>query len=257
MKKLLVSILLIALPTTIFACDSAYLFKVFPIGMCGDTIISIDINIFRGFNPNLKIDHTFQGSITFNNKSISETLSETKWYLKSYITKYDEKQNPIEITPIDSVILRGNYCNEELQIIYEKAYKKIISEYKGIELFKTKDFYFGNFEEKYKDLEIKDKQFIYKKQAYPIQIANDSTYYGIEKSEYLGLFIPPMIGTVRRYTLNDIELIVVHAQIGQILGGDKKKPKVKFKHVSEAAYIDPILYHGNGIDYFFIRRKTI
>lgn len=251
MRKLLTIILFISLTAPVFSCANAYLFKVFPIGMRGDTIVSIDISIGR--NMMFIFEEGFTNSI----ETSSNFPSDMSWYLRSYITKYDKHQNPLEITPIDSVIFGKYDCEEELQIIYKNAYNKIISEYTGIELFKTKDFYFGNFEEKYKGLEIKDKQFIYKKQSYPIQIANDSTYYGIEGSEYLSLLIPSLIGTVRKYILNDIELIVVHTQIGQMLGGDKKKPKVKFKHVSEAAYIDPILYHGNGIDYFFIRRKTI
>ncbi|NDV77548.1 hypothetical protein [Dysgonomonas sp. 511] len=248
MKKLLLLFLSsVAICLSANACLNAYLFKVFPVGMCGDTIVSVDFQIFRNMHfPPAGEDINSLGDIYSD---------EMNWYIKAYITKYDRFQNPLETIIADSVFLIQDDCETELKEMYRQIYKKIVSENTDLQLFKTTSFMWGKFSNKVKGIEIKENSIYYERQDYPVHISNDSTYYGSGSNGYLKVVIPSLIGTVRKYTLDDTELIVVHTQMGQKLGKETDKPNITFSDIADAAYMEPILYHGNGIDYFITRQK--
>lgn len=247
MKKLFIIIIFFAsVSLSGWACSNAHLFKIFPIGTCGDTIISVDIRIDRGMFVAPPTDITI-----IRNKSKG---SDIVWIIESYITKYDELQNPIEITPVDTLFINAYECEKELELIYEKAYSNALAKNKNIELFQTDSISFGNFENKYKNVEIKDNIILYDNEPYTIDIRRDTTYYGFDIPSYFSHSHLAPIGSIRKYTSKHIELIVIHTQAGSKFV-EQKLPEVKFSHVSDAIYLEPILYHGNGIDYFIVRKK--
>lgn len=229
------------------ACAIASIFKVFPIGMRGDTIVSVDMKIDRGMYFSLMNE---------DGQENSRGEEDVNWIIKIYITAYDRHQKPFDIRLVDSVYIDRNDCEEDIKQLYNKAYNQTVKTYKHLELFEPIEISFGNFEAKYKDVEVSDDQIIYQKESYPITIAIDSSYYAFRYNEYLKLYsLPPAIGTVRKYGLKDREIIVVHTQFGQKFVDKLNDPIIPFADIKACAYLEPILYHGNGIDYFFIKEK--
>ncbi|MDU1891808.1 MAG: hypothetical protein E6767_14065 [Dysgonomonas sp.] len=253
MKNILLFLLICILPVEADACLNAHIFKIFPVGIYNDTIVSVDIDIWRNEMLIMDGEDSFRNSIDL----ATSMPSETSWRIRTYITKYDSQQKPIKSVAIDSVYFQKEEYSKELQILYERAYKRIVSENPEIELFKPKDISFCDLKYKHKYVKLEDGILSYKKKDYPISIVRDSTYYPFASdSEYRDMMtsspLPP-INSIRKYSSDKAELIVIHLQIGQLLM-KKKKPSIKFKDIENAVYEEPILYHGHGYDIFVLQK---
>lgn len=214
-KSLIILIIVLSLPIHISACMFAHIYKIFPVGMSGDTIISVDIDIWRNGDM-VYFEGQRKSSITFDGLMPSDM----GWDIKTYITKYDKHQNPIEIKVVDSTYFQSYDYQEQLQILYTRAFDKILENEKHIELFEPIDIAFCNQERKLKGLKQNEDKanFIYKGKEYDIPIAQDSTYLPFKQdTEYRELMmdLPPII-SVRKYKTEKIELVVAHLQIGQL-----------------------------------------
>lgn len=95
--RVLTLLFITAFPVQVSACMIAHIFKVFPVGMSGDTIISVDIDIWRNGDM-IYTEGDRKSSIIFDNLMPSDL----GWDTKTYITKYDKYQNPIETTGVQS-----------------------------------------------------------------------------------------------------------------------------------------------------------
>ncbi|MDU1906037.1 MAG: hypothetical protein E6772_14790 [Dysgonomonas sp.] len=70
------------------------------------------------------------------------------------------------------------------------------------------------------------------------------------KSERLLLMT---FSSIRKYTSSLINLIVINSQIGQIEGNEPIPIISLGDNIESAIYEEPILYHGNGCDVFYVR----
>lgn len=183
MKKFCI-LLILCLCTTIssFACLGAYQFKIFPVGVVDNKIVTIDFQIHRG------------GTMSENKEFLMD------WYLRVYISTYNQNQQLIKATPFDSVKIKSNGYLPKLQEMYNAAFTKIQTNFLSIELFTPTYISFCDFQTKCKLIETQivndtitysatyteiyktPKALLYKNKKYPLDIINDTLYYGFAGS---------------------------------------------------------------------------
>ncbi len=249
MKKI-IFFFIILLPVQLSACLNAHSFKIFPLGMTGDTIISVDIHMWRSDSFFLE-EGEEKGNVSVNTFSSSDF----KWKIKTYITKYDRYQHPIEALSVDSAIFSKDDCTDILFLLYERAFNKVKKEYETIELFKPIEISFYDGVSECGNIKLSDAVIRYNKNEYPIAIINDPTYHGFDAdSEYHEIMTtPPLppIYSVRKYRTSNFELVVLHLQSGQSVDKSEKL-SVEFNDIGSAIYQEPLLYHGHGYDLFVL-----
>jgi len=248
-------VILIFLPKQIFACYEAELYKIYPVGILNDTIIAIDIHILRN-NAFSIFDKKVNGNIINNiREEDSFGSSDVGWIIRSYISKYDKNQNKIGTIPLDSVCFYKKTVIDELGLLYQRGFERIISENNHVELFQPVAISFCDYSCECKNLISDGNKLITQEDIDSfIRILKDRPDYKFayllnhEKTLLLKTF-----SSVRRYKSSLFELIVIHSQIGQMFG-DEKIPHITLgNNINSAVYEEPILYHGIGSDVFFVR----
>jgi len=264
MKKKLFIILILCTCNTIisFACLNAYQFKIFPVGVADDKIVTVDFKIHRADNwP----DDEFG----------------MQWFLYAYISTYEQNQKLIKATPFDSVNVKSDNYLEKLKEVYDVAFAKIQKDFPSIELFMPKYISFCDFQKKCKLLEVDirinydediglsiDTATVkYRNKKYELNILKDSLYYGFNGvREYYQT--PNEISSYRIYETKKIKLIAFHLAAGDLIlyraagmidldekdipSGKEYKPNLKFKDIKKSVYEEPLLHHGYGFDAFII-----
>ena len=92
-KQLCIIIILIFQTTFSFACLNTYQFKIFPVGVSQDKIITVDVQIRRT-------------SQVEGNRWLKLGLEKADewsemWILYSYVSAYDKNQKLLSLTPLD------------------------------------------------------------------------------------------------------------------------------------------------------------
>ncbi|MDU1906038.1 MAG: hypothetical protein E6772_14795 [Dysgonomonas sp.] len=134
-------IVFFAFATNLTACYQAELYKMYPIGVSGDTIISVDMHILR-YNAGF-----FKEEDRITGNAINEGLRdkeefvnfELEWIIRTYITRYDKSQNIIESIPLDSARFyteNESVIIDKLKFLYNTGLNQITLDNSGIELFK-------------------------------------------------------------------------------------------------------------------------
>lgn len=233
-----------------FACLSAYQFKIFPVGVADDKIVTVDFQIYRGDemgeNDELRV----------------------RWFVRAYVSTYKQNQKLIEAIPFDSIIVKSDDYLENLKEIYDTAFAKIQTDFQSIELFTPIYISFCNFQTKCKLIEVEGDKATYNKKKYPLSIINDSLYYGFNGrfEFYDELFYDGGFGvsSYRIYETKTTKLIVFHLATGD--GEDyfydrrrkkstkEHKPDFKFTDIKNTVYEEPLLHHGYGFDVFFVEQ---
>ncbi len=257
-----------------FACPEASLFKIFPVGIYDNQIISVDIKIQR---TSIYTAKWYYGLKIKNDTLVDEmTLA---WKLKTYITQYNFAQKPLKVIDLDSVVLAGADYSKALQKLYQSALKKIKQDYKGIELFKINYLSFCDYQQDCNQLSVKydtlqEKSFgLYNNKKYHLKVFhNKKTFETNENSFELNVQVLS-INSVRIYTTQGTKVVVGHLQTGHELAMGWIKtdgsPKTEIYHripieketdlakrnLSNITYQEPLLHHGYGFDVFFMVEK--
>ncbi|WP_299116009.1 hypothetical protein [uncultured Winogradskyella sp.] len=247
-----------------FACLSAKQQKLFPVGVIDDSIIFIEVHLYRTHD------------IDKNDKS--KNMMAMKWKVKSYVSIYNKFHKLISQTEIESSEIKGRSYLPLLQSTYTKGLAQIKSIYKSLDYFKAEYLSFCDYQKKCKRLEIhhdsitKKDTFKYKKQDFTIELSDNQKD---EKSEtFVGHLSSYFLNSVRIYKTKDIELIIGHiatgheVSMGWITDNPNKKPNkfgdpihkaepyhpdFEFKELRTAVYEEPIMHHGYGFDLFIIK----
>ncbi len=260
-KKIL--IILIFKATFSFACLEAYQFKIFPVGMHNDTIVTIDIQVRRTSQVvgNRLLD--------LNLDSVDEW--ETMWILNAFISKYDNNQNIIEKESIGTTYSLKNTYLDSLQTIYQKGYDKITTQYADIKLFKPAYISFCDFQSTCNLIslsydETKDQDYlINNNKKYGLKIIRDETYYGFNNSAFHPRNISEInISSTRLYKTEGFELMVLHLANGHKMKAVNEPdlppkeytPDWVFSNIKSAVYEEPVLHHGYGFDVFIIKKHN-
>ena len=261
-KKLCIILILCAGNIAVsFACLAAYQFKIFPVGIADDKIVTVDFKIHR------------------DNDVLNNDELRIIWFIRAYISTYEQNQNLIKATPFDSVIVKSDDYLEKLKEVYDAALAKIQTEFPTIELFKPKYISFCDFQKKCKLIEIDtgtnigvDEDIIstdaatikYKNKKYPLDIIKDTLYYGFNENYLYADYIQGFyISSYRIYETKKVKLVIFHLETGDLIEariyGEKDippakeyKPDFKFKDIKHSVYTEPLLHHGYGFDAFII-----
>ncbi len=244
-----------------FACLSAYQFKIFPVGVVGNEIVTVDFQIHRG------------GTMSENDEFLMD------WYLRAYISTYNQNQQLIKAALFDSVEIKSNEYLPKLQEMYNAAFAKIQTDFPSMELFTPTYISFCDFQTKCKLIEIHTVNdtitfsatytktykipdaLLYKNKKYPLDILKDTLYFGFGTKDVLEtLYVPYHISSYRIYEAGTVKLIVFHLGTGDDLymreeyktPAKEHKPKFNFKNIKTAVYEEPLLHHGFGFDAFFV-----
>jgi hypothetical protein len=272
-KQLCILIILTFQTTFSFACLNTYQFKIFPVGVSQDKIITVDVQIRRT-------------SQVEGNRWLNLGLEKTDewsemWILYSYVSAYDKNQKLISLTPLDTTYSIGKNYSDTLDKAYQNGLKKIANEFTDLEYFRPDYISFCDFQQKCNIVKIQSdtlssKDFvIYEGKKYQTDIVRDTSYYGFGRSPYhpetiTGLYI----NSVRVYKTKTLTLLVTHLvtgheiSMGWITSDPKKagktedgeislakehKPNLTFTDLKKSTYEEPLLHHGYGFDIFIIK----
>lgn len=241
------------------ACYQAELYKIYPIGISSDTIISIDMHILRYNAGFFKDEDRITGNAIDEGFRDNEEFAnfELEWIIRTYITRYDKSQNKIDSIPLDSARFytenEGNTI-DKLKILYDRGFNQIISDIPHIEPLKPVAIEFCDYSDECKNLIKENSSIINQKDIdYLTTDLRDKPTFDFQhllKSQRLLLMV---FSSVRKYTSSLFDLIVINSQIGQIYG-DEPMPQISLgDDIKSAIYEEPILYHGHGNDIFFTK----
>ena len=291
MKRIIIGTLLFGIFHPIFPCANAYIFKVFPVGIINDTIISIDVQIHRSDNFYILDD---------NGLPIEEEDGYLFWILRTYISKYDKQQQLFSSEMVDSVRFAKYEYKQELEKSYQLAFHKIDKQ--NLALFNCEYISFCGYQHSCELVALNEGKIVYRNQEYslPILDVKNKYYFGFdqfyfpdyssydEDDDYLAseegieiynnLINGFAISSVRKFSTQGYELIVSHLQRGHELamnwithdGNDPRLtddestenfaiymyeyiPKDDIQYINHnILYEEPLLHHGYGFDLFII-----
>lgn len=255
----LISIFSIMLPSKLYSCNNADLDKTFPIGISDDTILSLNMKIHR--TDAFSLDNTVRGNVIDEIKTEDNIIAyELGWSIKTYIAKYDMSHNLIESIALDSARFYSleEGIIEELRELYSRGYNYITESYKDIELFEPIDIFFCDKSTRCKNLLLPENSGI-------ISESDINEIFSILKNKFdVNLYsydnpkdiLLSSLSSVRKYTSEKFDMFVIHIQIGQILGDEKIPQVASWNDIKHAIYEEPILYHGDGYDVFYCKKKN-
>lgn len=241
------------------ACMNTFQFKVFPVGVLGDQIVSVDVI--------LKRTSQIEGCNWLALDCPDADEFKGMWIMQTYIGIYDREQQLQKLTPVDTLHSFQEYT-EVLSEGYEHAYQQIVNKHPEIERFEplsltncdhVKDC--GYYSVRYDSLSGKDFLVMGQK-IYPLPIVQDSAYYGFGNSYYYrGNTLAQSIGSVRVFRNSSMTLVLAHLQTGQnynSMRADQSSPPppppvLTFDKKHKAIYNEPLLHHGFGFDVFAIK----
>lgn len=247
----------------LYPCGSAYQFKIFPVGMIKDTIVTIDVQIWRMDNPAfmkaMEEDETDKSS---------ENISMFSWLLKSHVTKYNKNQQVLHSETLDSIQINTFDYTTCLRQLYQKNLIDVLLNTKQIRLFIPEYISFCEFNTACDLVVLNNNQLIYNKKRYPLKMLdisnkgyfgfNNFYFQGYNDDEYLdteegrelynGLISGFAIGSVRKYKCdNGKELIFAHLARGHELAmgwitHDPTDPRLKKQNDGEAVDSEDIAW---------------
>lgn len=272
-KQLCIFIILTFQTTFSFACLNTYQFKIFPVGVSQDKIVTVDVQIRRT-------------SQVEGNRWLKLGLEKADewgemWILYSYISTYDKKQKLISLTSLDTTYSIGKTYADTLYKTYQRGLKKITTEFSDIEYFKPEYISFCDFQQKCNLVKIQsdtvsNKDYVvYEGKRYETNIISDSSYYAFGNSPYHpdnieGLFV----NSIRVYKTKTMTLLLTHlatgheismgwitsdpkkagkTEDGEITLAKEHKPNFTFTDIKKSTYEEPLLHHGYGFDIFVIK----
>jgi hypothetical protein len=268
--------LLILYSTISIACSNTYQFKIFPIGIFQNNIVTIDVQIYR--------TSIYEGSRRYNLEFENDDSMDIMWIIKTYESVYNKKQKLISSTLLETVYSTNNDYTKTLLKTYTLGFNQIINEYKSIELFKPEYLSFCDFKKKCNIIEvIKDSIsnidiLKYKGINYPVEITQNENYYGFNNSPYFtkNSLYSYHISSTRIYKSKSLEIVIGHFETGHeismgwVTNDPNKEPKdeydivilskehipeIEFNKLETSVYKEPLLHHGFGFDIFIINEQ--
>jgi len=273
MTKIIVTILIIISSwTSVFGCLNTYQFKIFPVGVYEDNIISVDVKIRR--------TSLYEGNRFLDLKIEDPDKHELIWILYTYIATYDKNQKIQSLVPFDTVYEIGDNYVDTLLTAYYRGYKLITESFSAIELFSPDYISFCDFQKECNLISVnydtirKQDYLVYKRKKYPITIVSDTSYYAYRRAYHSGNTDGFYISSVRLYKSSKITIVLAHLETGQEISmrwntddsnknSEEKddpfivpkehKPDIAFKDIDKAVFQEPLLHHGYGFDIFIVQ----
>ncbi len=263
MKTFCICLFLILQSLLANACNSAYQYKIFPIGIQDQNIITLTVDIHR---------------TDFIDETAEFKIAEIGWNIEYYISTYNLNGKLISKDKTEKIVVEAEHYLKELTEVFQKKLKAVVSQNKNITLFNPEYISFCDFQKKCNILTLKNNHkkkkdyLIYKSKKHPISLnafqefKRSATFTDNLKAYYLS--------STRIYRANNIEIIIGHVgtgheiSMGWITNDPNKKPKdeydvvilakehkpnIKFDKISETIYEEPLLHHGYGFDFLILK----
>ncbi len=272
-KQLYILIILTFQTTFTFACLNTYQFKIFPVGISQDKIVTIDVQIRR--------TSEYEGNKKLNLGLVNAKAGNYFWVLYSYISTYYKYQKLISLKPFDTTYSIGKSYSDTLDKTYHRGLEKIALQFNNLEYFKPDYISFCDFQQKcnlvkiQSDTVLNKEYVIYESKKYQTYVVQDSSYFGFDKSRnhtetIKGLYI----NSIRVYKTKTITMLIAHLatgheismgwitsdpkkaskkEDGEISLANEHKPNFKFSDINQSTYQEPLLHHGYGFDIFIIK----
>ncbi len=109
------------------ACLSAYQFKVFPVGVIHNYIVTLDVQIHRSEET--------AATARFAPWGRSGGEWTPMWTLRTFISVYDWQQKPVLTVPADTTYSLETTYLDTLARTYERAFNTILKRYPALEKF--------------------------------------------------------------------------------------------------------------------------
>lgn len=272
-KTVIVILVLISSWTNAFSCLNTYQFKIFPVGVHLEKIITVDVQIRRTSHD--------EGSRWLGLDLDDPGRMQAMWILYTHIASYDKNQKIQTLTPVDTVYTIGKNYTETLLDAYQTAYNSILKQHPSIELFAPEYISFCDYQKKCDLLSVthdtlqNSDYLTFETTKYPVAIISDSTYYAFNNSPYYsGSTAWLYTSSVRIYKTATMTLVMTHLETGHEIAmgwitddpnklpeeeGDpvivsrEHKPDFEFKDIKKAVFKEPLLHHGYGIDLFVVK----
>ncbi|WP_348741120.1 hypothetical protein [Tenacibaculum sp. 190524A05c] len=259
MKLKLICFSLIFNSLIINACPSANQFKIFPIGIDGDKIITFNAFLHRDGYP-------------VESEDGHSTMS-IGWNIKYFIATYNLKGKLLSKNNIETLVIDSEHYVQKLSNVYEKAVERILVENKKLEPL-TPDYISNcDFQKNCKILSLKHNTeknlhyLVYQKKEYQINLN------AFQKFKRSATFTDNLdayyLNSTRVYKGKKIKIVIGHVATGHeiimgwITNDPNKKPKdefdvvilakehepnIKFDQISKTIYEEKLLHHGYGFD---------
>ena len=265
MKLKLITYIIACFPIlNVFACLDARQYKIFPVGVINDQIVTIDANLRRTHSR-----------LPQNNENIR--TPDVMWIIKSYVSVYDKHQNLICRKPIDEIEVFQRKYLSALQSLFNEGMQDIRQEYQDIDYFETEYISFCDFQKNCRLLKVEhdtlnEKDFlVYKSKKHAINFKEYNNYYN--SALFTSNLMAYHLSSVRIFKTKTIELVIGHLETGHeismgwITSDPNKKPKdeydtvilakehtpkIPFDTLETSAYEEPLLHHGYGFDFFVV-----
>ena len=254
------------------ACLNANQFKMFPVGVSIDKIISIDFQIKR--------TSQVEGNRILNLKLDSIDKNGMMWILYSYMSVYDKGQNRISIIALDTNIVLGRNYTEDLSMAYQNGLKQVAKKYTDIEYFKPEYLSFCDYQKKCKAVEfgsdttLKSNYLTYQGKKRDVKFDPDSFFTGLNEEVYQDIVLNDLsVNSVRIFKSSKFTVVMVHlatgdelsmnlitndpmnvgnTEDGEIRLAKEYMPSFVFNDIKNSTYVEPLLHHGFGFDVFIV-----
>ncbi|WP_442265052.1 hypothetical protein ACSIGC_11975 [Tenacibaculum sp. ZS6-P6] len=133
MKFYYISLFLILHSLLANACNSAYQYKIFPIGIQNQNIITLTVNIHR--TDFLDNTAEFRGP-------------EIGWNMEYYVSTYNLNGQLISKDKAEKIVIEAEHYLKELTEVFQKKLKSVVSQNKNITLFNPEYISFCDFQKK-------------------------------------------------------------------------------------------------------------
>lgn len=243
-----------------FACLNTYQFKIFPVGMFEDQLISVDVQIRR--------TSISEGDYQLNLKDINEW--DEMYLLYLHVTAYDKNQKVKNTKRLEVAYTLGRDYNDTLLVAYQRGLRAILKNYPKIDLFTPVSLSYCDYQKKCELVQLSTDSLsdidymTFKAKRYPITITQDTSYFALKsRLNHPGNATELNISSVRIYETETATLVLAHLETGQTLVAadaddnppNRSKeyiPELEFSDIEKAVYQEPLLHHGNGFDIFVL-----
>ena len=256
------------------ACLNTYQFKIFPIGMLADTIVTIDVQIQRTSQA--------EGNRWLDLRLDSADEWTEMWIVNAFISKYDKNQNCLSKEFIAETYSLDSTYLDSLKMIYHKGYNNVLSQYPAIRIFRSEYISYCVFQHSCNLVKLsnnaatKTDYITYQTKMYPIKALRDTAYYALNKSDHISDLLSLYVNSIRIYKLDNFELVISHLTTGHeismgwftsdpkvakkreandepVILSQEYKPEIAFTDLYNAVYEEPLLHHAFGVDLFILK----
>ncbi|MFL5729261.1 MAG: hypothetical protein ACJ75J_07215 [Cytophagaceae bacterium] len=262
MVRLIFSILILLHFQTGMACMSAHQDRLFPVGICAEGLVVVEVHMQRYDKPD------------------KEDRLDPAWHILSYLNLYDKNHKILKSEILDTINVLESLYNKPLANTFLKGLQKA-KQIPGLVLAMPVSINFCDYRQDCSSASlefdtIKNKVFIRpgnQKKKVEVSVLRDtisiaanylgySAQYELQVKELKNFLY---ISSVRIFKVGEKTLTIFHLGSGQGMysaddemrqvypPGKEYKPDFQFTNLEASIFEEPLLHHGHGFDFFILQ----